>query len=109
MPDVQGSLPAADKLRIWRKWATDAGGKPEEAEAKDDSPDWILVSEALAKLKQFKNRKAIEKFARDNPDKLHLRPHPTHSQRRQAYAADVLRLEKTWMMRYSTIGPTGCR
>ncbi len=55
--------------------------------------DWILVSKAVARLAFICNLKALYKFAKDNPDKLRLRPHPTHKKRQQANAADVLRLE----------------
>ena len=55
--------------------------------------DWILVSEAQTRLPFIRTLKQLYKYAEEHPDKLRLRPHPNHPQRRQANAADVLRLE----------------
>jgi len=67
-----------------------------EAESGDRQPDeneWILVSEAVARLPFIRTVKALRKFAEDHPEKLRLRPHPKHGRRHQVSAADVLRLE----------------
>jgi hypothetical protein len=77
-----------------------AGGTPEgETKGKvksGDEDNWILVSDALTELPFLRNRKALYKFAKENPGKLRLRSHPSHKQRRQANAGDVLRLAKEY-------------
>jgi hypothetical protein len=78
-----------------KAWAAESGGAPEAErdEQAADNKDWILVSEAVSRLPFIRNLKALYKYAEKHPDKLMLRPHPEHPKRRQANAADVLRLE----------------
>lgn len=82
MVQVEAALLAAEQ----------SGEATEEAPAATES-DWILASEAVAQVPFIGSLKALYKFAEENPGKLRLRPHPTHPQRRQAHAADVLRLQ----------------
>ncbi len=64
---------------------------PANATEKDDQ-DWMLVSEAVAQLPFVGSLKALYRFAEEHPDKLRIRKHPEHAQRRQAHRADVQRL-----------------
>lgn len=88
---VDSSLLRA-RIRRERAKLLDCDKKVPEAKT-DDKKDWILVTEALTQLPFIKDLDALYKYAEENPDKLRLRPHPTHKKRRQASAADVLRLE----------------
>jgi hypothetical protein len=64
------------------------------ATADADEKEWISVTEALNRLPFIKGRyQGLYKYAKENPDKLRLRRHPGHNRRRDANAADVLRLE----------------
>ncbi len=48
-----------------------------ESEQQVDGKEWILVSEALTELPFLSGRRALYKFAKENPSKLHLRsPNP---------------------------------
>jgi hypothetical protein len=86
---------------VWTEYVLTAEGKnalglhrmSEQPLAASDGGEWILVSEAVARLPFIRNVKALRKYAQDHPGKLRLRPHPEHGRRHQANAADVLRLE----------------
>lgn len=69
----------------------------EPAAADADEKAWISATQALIELTFLKGRlPALYKYAKENPGKLRLRPHPHHQRRRQANAADVLRLKQEY-------------
>jgi len=90
------SLVAEERLRR-DELAADATPPVADTTSPDDG--WILVSEAVALLPFIRTPKQLTKYAEENPDKLRLRPHPTHGRRRQANAADVLKLEMEYNRR----------
>ena len=98
-PFVINELPPPkdwDRDASCRVYIEDAGAEGagiRSREANADSREWILVSEAVARLPFINNLKSLFSFAKSNPNRLRLRPDPKHKRRRQAFAADVLPLE----------------
>jgi hypothetical protein len=84
--------PDLQEIRAWVEWEHGVPSRTPPPVAADDR-DWILVSQAVARLPFINGIRALYRYSNEHPDKLRLRPHPEHPQRRQANAADVLRLE----------------
>jgi len=83
---------ASQLKKAVRELTNEIPAKENDSQSEKKTNDWIPVTEAISQLPFVKDLKSLYRYAEAHPEKLRLRPHPTHKRRRQASAADVMHL-----------------